>query len=42
MSAYQKRVYMLAMALLLFGSVYPILMGISVFSGAHLVWSGVR
>lgn len=31
MSAYQKRVYMLAMALLLFGSVYPILMGISVF-----------
>lgn len=30
MFAYQKRVYMLAMVLLLLGSFYPILMGISV------------
>ena len=30
MSAYQKRVYMLAMAFLLLSSVYPILMGIAV------------
>lgn len=30
MSAYQKRVYLTAMACLLLGSVYPMIMGISV------------